>query len=117
MITDGQKLWWLDKKNWTEGTVTVVQQFDTYFVVEYNGKYYKRDYEVIGQKLFIEPQLRKIRNCDNCFRRHTGDCTSLSGNVCEDFIARQKMTKEEMDLWPEYGDATAFRLRDYKRFR
>ena len=38
-----------------------------------------------------------------------------------DIITKKKndeeLTKEEIDLWPEYGDATAFRLRDYKRFR
>lgn len=117
MITDSQKLWWIDRKNWTEGYVVVVQRLEDYFVVEYRGKYYKRGYDVIGKKLFFEPQLEKIRNCDNCFRRYSGECTSLSGVVCDDFIVRQKLSQEEMDSWPEYGDATAFRLRDYSRFQ
>ena len=117
MLTDNQKLWWIDRLNWTEGYVVVRQQYEDYFVVEYNGKYYKRTYDIIGKKLFLEPQLRKIRVCDNCFRRHTGECTSLSGDVCEDFIVRQKLSQEEIDSWPEYGDATAFKLRDYTRFK
>ena len=90
---------------------------EDFFVVEYNGKYYKREYNVIGKKLFIEPHLEKIRNCDNCFRRYSSDCTSLSGNTCDDFVVRQKLSKEEIESWSEYGDATEFKLRDYSRFK
>ena len=117
MLSDNQKLWWIDRKNWTEGYVVVLQRFEDYFVVGYNDKRYKRTYDVIGKKLFFEPQLEKIRNCDNCFHRYSGDCTSMSGVVCEDFIARQKLSQEEIDSWPKYGDATAFKLRDYSRFK
>ena len=117
MFVENQKLWWIDRRNCTEGYVVVVQEFENYFVVEYNGKMYKRPYDVVGKKLFLEPQLKKIRNCDNCFCRFSGSCTSLTGIVCDDFIARQKISQEEIDLWPEYGDATAYKLRDYKHFR
>ena len=117
LLSDSQKLWWIDRKNWTEGYITVLRKEEDCFVFEYNGERYGFRYSVIGKRLFLEPQLAKIRNCDNCFRRYAGDCTSLSGQVCEDFVVRQKISQEEMDAWPEYGDATAFKLRDYSRFK
>ena len=125
MLKAGQTLWWVDRDKHIEGTVTVVKVEKTQFVVQFNGKEYTRDFSVIGNKLFYTSQLQMgeletapqpgVKSCATCFLRYSGECTSLKDELCGDYRAKQTIPQEEMEAWPEYGDATAFRIKSSKR--
>ena len=40
----------------------------------------------------------------------SGECSSLSGIVCEDYLKRQEIDRVEKESWPKYGDVTAIRM-------
>ena len=54
--------------------------------------------------------------CDNCALRKNETCSSLSNTVCEDYRPVQRISQEELDSWPEYGDALAYRFKNRKHF-
>ena len=115
----GQLLWWVDHNTATEGTVTVTSVEKSQFAVLYQGRTYVRPYSALGTKLFYTSQLPKreittVKACSNCFLRYSGECTSLRNELCEDYRAKQTITKVEMDEWPTHGDATAFRIKKRK---
>ena len=137
MLVVGQFLWWVDHNTETEGKVIVTRVEKEYFSVKYKGKEIARPYSVLGTKLFYSPQLSEIsqatpkppqaasnipqeqskpvtKACSNCFLHYSGECTSIRDELCEDYRARQVVSKEEMSDWPEYGDATAFRIKKRK---
>ena len=55
-------------------------------------------------------------SCQTCMRMANGECGGMSKEPCEDYRARYIATKMEQENAPKYGDATAFRIRDYERF-
>ena len=55
--------------------------------------------------------------CDRCALRVNGSCGQLSNIACDDFRPVQHIPKEELDNFPKYGDATAYRMRDHQHFR
>lgn len=68
-------------------------------------------------RLHHAPTPNDTRSCDHCMLRKNETCTELSGQLCEDFRPIQYIPDDEMDAFPSYGDATAIRMRDRKRFR
>ena len=162
MLKIGQKLWYYDKNRKKFGYVLVAAIEKNTFSVWYNGRMVKRDYDVIGKKLFTTPPLyerneqerrkqyilnrnawreeqkkkRKTmpetppdfsyqekenveigKSCDRCALRKNGSCGSIANKICEDYKPIQFIPENERKLFPEYGDATAIRKRDRKRFR
>lgn len=63
----------------------------------------------------IPPPPPRTPACDICALRKNGTCGSLSNQLCEDYKPTQYISKEELDTFPEFGDATAFRLKKWKR--
>ena len=61
------------------------------------------------------PTPPRTPSCDICALRKNGTCGSLSNQLCEDFKPTQFISKEDVDSFPEFGDATAFRLKKWKR--
>lgn len=116
----GQTLWWVKHANGTEGTVTVTRLGASSFWVLYQGEEKERPYSILGEKLFFTSQLPKteseppVKSCENCFLRHSRECTSLSNIPCEDFRQRTRISREEMADWPTHGDATEFRMKKQK---
>ena len=67
---------------------------------------------------FDEPKEKKFPSCENCMLPMQDKCQgSLENKACEDYRPRYIASKEEMENWPAYGDATAFRMKDYERFK
>lgn len=58
----GQRLWWVDRNNQTEGYVIVAEIASDKIRVWYNGKIKDRPHSAIGRTLFLTPQLRKEEN-------------------------------------------------------
>lgn len=54
--------------------------------------------------------MEQKRSCNNCMKWASGECSSLSGIVCEDYLKRQEIDRVEKESWPKYGDATAIRM-------
>ena len=54
-------------------------------------------------------------SCDNCQLRKSERCTQVKKELCSDYRAIPYIPKEERELWPEHGDATAFRLGEKRR--
>ena len=121
MISVGQTLWGVNKETDTEETVNVIEISNNYFRVEYKGLKRRYPFSALNTIFFAAPQRTQnavvVRTCDNCFLRYNGTCTSLSENVCEDFRAKQMLPQDEIDNWPKYGDATAYKLGDKKHFK
>lgn len=121
MLSVGQTLWGVNKETGNEETVEVIEVNEEYFRVEYKGLRCRYPFSAINSIFHVEPRKKKDaiseHKCDDCFLRYTGACTSLSNVVCEDFRARQTLPKSEIDNWPQYGDATAYKLRDRKHFK
>ena len=57
VLKAGQKLWWVDWKQQTEGYVIVADITEEKILVWYHGKIRERPHSVIGKKLFLTPQL------------------------------------------------------------
>ena len=62
-----------------------------------------------------ETFVERTPSCDICALRKNGTCGSLSNQLCEDYRPTQYISKEEMESFPEFGDATAFRLNKWRR--
>lgn len=56
------------------------------------------------------------KKCSNCRLQRSGECSSLAGVVCEDYRAIQEISAVEKDAWPDYGDATTFRINNSHRY-
>ncbi len=54
-------------------------------------------------------------SCDNCQLKKSERCTQVKKKLCNDYRAIPYIPKEERELWPEHGDATAFRLGEKRR--
>ena len=121
MVSVGQMLWGVNKETDIEETVTVIEVDDNYFRVEYKGLKRRYPFSALNTIFFATSQRTQSitvkRSCNNCFLRYNGACTSLSENVCEDFRIRQILPQDEIDNWPKYGDATAYKLGDKKHFK
>ena len=61
------------------------------------------------------PPPNRTPACEICALRKNGTCGSLSNQLCEDYRPTQYISKEEMESFPEFGDATAFRLNKWRR--
>ncbi len=55
-------------------------------------------------------EQRPAFSCDNCQLRKSGACSQLRNELCGDYRAIPFIPIEVKDSWPEFGDATAFRL-------
>ena len=121
MVFAGQTLWGINKETGKEETVTVIDVNTDSFRVEYNGLKCRYSFDAIDKIFYTEPRTLQNnvaeRKCSNCFLRYKGECTSLGEVVCEDYRVRQKLDKEEIDNWPKYGDATAYKLNDRQHFK
>lgn len=119
MVSIGQILWGINKETGIEETVKVIDVNTDWFRVEYNGLKCRYPFSAVNSILFTEPRKKHTdkRECDNCFLRYSGACTSLSNVVCDDFRVKQTVPQDEIDSWPKYGDATAYKLGDKKHFK
>ena len=121
MVFVGQTLWGINKETGMEETVKVIEVNKGNFRIEYKGlkKYYP--FTVLNSIFYTEPRTiqkkQTEKKCDNCFLKHTGECTSLSGVVCDDYRAKQTLDQNDIDNWPKYGDATAYKMRDRQHFK
>ena len=59
VLKAGQKLWWVDRENQTEGYVIVAEITSDKIRVWYNGRIKERPHSAIGKTLFLTPQLGK----------------------------------------------------------
>ena len=58
-----------------------------------------------------EPAAEEIvKSCNLCKYRKNGTCGQLKDQICSDYIPIPYVSKEEIDNWPKYGDATAIRF-------
>ena len=57
VLKAGQKLWWVDRNNQTEGYVIVAEITSDKIRVWYNGRIKERPHSAIGKTLFLTPQL------------------------------------------------------------
>ncbi len=118
----GQVLTW--SKNGYKGTVVLKAFTATEICVEYNDKLVVRPIDVIGKTLFprkgtpsgcsykelpIEEELPKY-TCKDCKLPRQDKCGGIAKEICEYFEPIFKISKEELDTWPAFGDATFFRL-------
>ena len=121
MVSVGQTLWGINKETGLEETVEVIEVGENYFRVAYKGLKCRYPFSSINSIFHTERRKKQNgigdRTCDNCFLRYTGSCSSLAGVACEDFRARQVLPQDEIDNWPQYGDATAYKLRDKRHFK
>ena len=121
MVSIGQTLWGINKETGTEETVKVIAVDEEGFRVEYNGLKCRYLFSAINSIFFTQPKSKQHNvtemKCSNCFLRYTGACTSLAEIACEDYRVRQVLDQEEIDNWPKYGDATAYRLSDKQHFK
>ncbi|MBQ9929672.1 MAG: hypothetical protein IJO72_02695 [Oscillospiraceae bacterium] len=121
MVSVGQILWGINKETGVEETVEVIEVGADYFRVVYNGLKCRYPFSAVNSIFYTEPRKKQNntaeRKCDNCFLRYTGNCSSLAEVVCEDFRVRQVLPQEDIDNWPKYGDATAYKLGDKQRFK
>jgi hypothetical protein len=121
-LSVGQYLWWFRRESLEEGTVRVSGISKEGFTVLYHGKCIYRPYTALNHTLFFESQLKKqeeapaIRKCENCKYYRNETCGAVSGRICEDYSPIPHISDEEIASWPQYGDATAYKLRDYSRF-
>lgn len=53
-------------------------------------------------------------SCRDCFRRISGECSSLGNTLCEDYRPKQSVDEAERANWPEHGDATGFQMKRRK---
>ena len=68
----------------------------------------------IFKKADTDSDEGNLKSCKNCMSYRNGDCIG-SKDTCAYFEYAPVISKEEMDNWPEYGDATFFRAHGHKR--
>lgn len=123
MLTVGQTLWGINKETGEEDTVEVVKVTEEWFRVEYKGKTGKYPLSAINTKFFTTPRNKDVieeaeeNSCANCYYRNNGECPSLANVICEEYRRKLTIPYDEIANWPEYGDVTAYRLRDKKHFK
>ena len=121
MVSVGQILWGINKETGIEEKVNVIEIGNDYFRVEYKGLKCRYSFSALDNIFFTTPQKTQNvtvdKKCNNCFLRYNGTCTSLSEIVCEDYRMRQMLPQDEIDNWPRYGDATAYKLKDKQHFK
>lgn len=104
--------------------------------VAFRGKIYCRDINIIGEKLFILPEDKnkiskresdqqefdqqesdpdcRDRTCRDCKWYVSEECFGQK-RICNDFKEAAILSKQEIKNWPQYGDATYFRLHGRKK--
>ena len=58
----GQKLWAINKHTGQEETVEIIDLFEEYFVVTYQGGRYRSSYDSINTKFFVKPQCKVVHD-------------------------------------------------------
>ena len=53
--------------------------------------------------------MSDTKTCKNCMEMKKGECLGRK-TICEHYRYSPTMTEEMKRTWPDYGDATAFRL-------
>ena len=115
------------------GVVTNVAE--EYFELEYKERKYRRPFSIIGDKLFTTPdrvasnisdkgtetsvclinESPATPNCSICMKNRSEVCFGNSNvETCDDYIPIPDIPKEKREHWPKYGDATAFKLGEYR---
>ncbi len=69
-----------------------------------------KDPKVPALKIGTPVAEKIVKSCDLCKYRRNGTCGQLKDQICNDYIPIPYISKEEMDNWPKYGDATAIRF-------
>lgn len=118
-LFEGQELLTLTKE-----TVIIKKIENEFIYLEYKKKIYKRRKSIIGKKLFIinkqysqNTASQKPLNdsdipsytCKNCMEMRKGECFGKS-EICEFFRYAPTISKDEINNWPKYGDATYYRM-------
>lgn len=67
---------------------------------------------IIG--LIPKPQEPSPIRCENCMNFRRGLCNGR-GHICDDFEPAPHLSKEELKLWPKYGDATRIRKKEQEK--
>ena len=70
----------------------------------------------IKTRFFDTPDSSE-KSCERCALRKNGTCSSLANQLCADYRVLQNISVEERNVFPQYGDALAHRLRDRKHFK
>ena len=52
-----------------------------------------------------------LRSCESCHLRRNEACSSLRGEVCEDYEAAFTISEEEKALWPKEMDSTRIKVK------
>ena len=98
--------------SWLLGSV-VVQEASLLSITKGKGKATEPD----DQSPATEEPVPVVftASCDNCQLKKSERCTKVRKELCSDYRAIPYIPKEERELWPEHGDATAFRLGEKRR--
>lgn len=67
----GQILWWVNNEKGKNGTVTVTEVKDEGFVIDYEGNQRYLSYDLIGNKLFFEPQKENLKSMGTTQKQNT----------------------------------------------
>ncbi len=122
----GQKL-----KTTTNEFVTIVKIGEKDIYVDYKGKIYKREKSIIGKKLFViqnnaedlsnhssNPITKSVveieKSCNSCMVLKRDECIGKK-SICEYYKHSPSISKEEINNWPKFGDATYYRFTNNKK--
>ena len=109
----GQRLWC------TNGESVIIRKIlDHELIVEYKGKLYIRNKNVLGLKLLVHqpPKLDETHfKCTDCTLYRNDTCFGRK-KTCEDFKCAPQPSSSELSRWPQYGDATYFRFKKTRGF-
>lgn len=103
-----------DKK----GTVVLKAFTKTQICVEYNDKLVIKPISAIGKTLFPQKSPLKYKlpqenppkyTCKDCKLPIQGNCGGIEMKICDQFAPLFKISKDESDNWPAFGDATFYR--------
>lgn len=105
-------------KTTTNEFVTIVKIEKDEIVVFYKGNLYRRNKNIIGEKLFVvevamvKPKSKR-KTCNDCMLMRSEECVGAK-EICEFFKYAPTIPKEEMVLWPTMGDALSIKFGKFK---
>ena len=119
--------------------VIIIDFRDDRIFVDYKGKVYERNRNIVGVKLFFleddnykneinyrnnlstasnELDLQENINlecCNTCMLEKRGDCYGNKNSICENYKHAPSISNKEIENWPKFGDATYYRMTNRKR--
>jgi len=68
------------------------------------------------EKEKADNRAEKAKDCKNCMEMKCGECFGQK-NICEFYRYSPSATEETKRNWPKYGDATALKIGEFRRYR